>query len=89
MGLQTDRDRGARAAALLNDELLIEAFDVVTKFYHDQWEQSPDADKRDRVWLANQSLKMVKAHLMAILNGGKLAAISLDDERKKREAQRG
>lgn len=86
--LQTERDRGARATALLNDDLLVEALTTLREFYIKQWETATDPEKRDRAWLALNNLNMFKGHLTEILKSGKMAAISLDDERKKREAQK-
>lgn len=75
---------------MLKDEMLIEAFETLRELYRQKWEQATDVENRDRAWLATNNLRLVKHHLETIVTGGKMAAatISLDDERKKREAKR-
>jgi hypothetical protein len=79
--LHTATVRAARAQALLNDELLTEAFDTITRSYLDAWSTTEikDQDKRERLWHAVQVAGKVKRHLRQVIDGGKLAQREIDD----------
>jgi len=79
--LNQDRERGARAQALLRDELLQEAFAALEKRYTDEWRvtQFRDTDARERLWQAVNIVGKVRDHLTAIVSGGKIAQKQLDD----------
>ena len=58
-----------RAKALLNDELLAEAFDTIKTELMDRWENSSssEAECRESIWLGLQLLTRVRRHLESIL----------------------
>ena len=58
-----------RAKALLEDELLTEAFDIIKTELMDRWENSAstEADAREAIWLGLQLLTRVRRHLESIL----------------------
>jgi hypothetical protein len=82
--------RANRAKSLLDDDLLKEAFDVTTRSYLDAWMATglSEQDKRERLWHAVQTVAKVRAHLVTVLNGGKLAQAEIDmlvaDQARKR-----
>lgn len=73
-------DRGARAAALLRDELLIEAFDKLETEYISAWRETEEAqsDRREKIFLMLKSLQGVRAHLESVAMTGDLARRELD-----------
>jgi hypothetical protein len=79
--LNAERERGARAEALLRNELLQEAFAVLEKRYVDEWRvtQFRDTDARERLWQAVNIVGKVRDHLATAVNNGKLAQRQLDD----------
>jgi len=58
-----------RAEALLNDELLNEAFETIKTELMDRWENSAsnEEDAREAIWLGLQLLTRVRRHLESIL----------------------
>ena len=88
---ETDVRRGERAAALMNDEILVESFDTLEREYVEAWRMTAarDTDARERLWQAVQIVGKVRQHLSTVLDRGKLSAkeleiINADRERKKR-----
>jgi hypothetical protein len=87
--LTSDTVRGAQAKALLDNELLAEAFARLDADYIAAWRATPvrDTDARERLWQATQIVGKVRDHLTAVLNNGKLAQRQLD-ELAAREARK-
>jgi hypothetical protein len=67
--------RGDKAAAILNDELLKEAFKAVNDSYMHSWEHSglEESDRRERMWMMSQNLKGVMLHLHTVVETGEMA----------------
>lgn len=83
--------KAARAQALLDDELLKEAFDGLEQAYTGAWRATTieDVSGREKLFLAINIVGKVRDHLNAIVSNGKLAAKELKDladtaERKRR-----
>jgi hypothetical protein len=88
---QADVRRGERAAALMGDDLLTEAFATLEREYVEAWRLTAarDTDARERLWQAVQIVGKVRQHLSTVLDRGKLSAkeleiINAERERKKR-----
>jgi hypothetical protein len=79
--LHCDIVRGARAKALIDDELLAEAFARLDADYIAAWRATParDTDARERLWQAVQIVGKVRDHLSTALSNGKLAQRQLDE----------
>ena len=79
--LQTAVARGARAEALLGNELLREAFKTLEDDYTAAWKSWAAADTvgRERLWLAVNVLGKVRDHLARVVADGKLAQRELSD----------
>lgn len=79
--------RGERAARLLEDELLQEAFATIEQEYTNQWLTSPARDKKGResLWLMVKTLHRFKAELSAVVETGKLAQHNLTLAQKARQ----
>ncbi len=73
-------DRGARAAALLRDELWTEAFDKLETEYISAWRdtQETESDRREKIFLMLKLLQGVRAHLESVAMTGDLARRELD-----------
>ena len=72
-----DISRAARAGALLNDEMLNEAFEKLEAEYYNAWRATGAAEaetfKRERLWQAINLLGKVKDHLKHVVENGKVA----------------
>jgi predicted metal-dependent hydrolase len=86
--LNADIARRARAQALMENELLQEAFARLEDRYLAEWRvtQFRDTDARERLWQAVNVLRKVKDHLGKIVSDGKLAQHEIDQlaQRRKR-----
>lgn len=71
--------RGEHAAALLQDELVVEALEAIEREYTEQWKNSPARDEagREKLWLMVKTAQKFRAELEAVLNTGKLAKATL------------
>jgi succinate dehydrogenase/fumarate reductase flavoprotein subunit len=85
--LSADMARRARAEALLQDDLLQEAFARLEERYIEEWRVSQfrDTDARERLWQAVNILRKVKDHLAKIVRDGKLAQREIDQLAEKRK----
>lgn len=79
--LHRDLARAARAKALIEDELVVEAFTRLEADYVAAWKTWAAADTagRERLWLAVNVLGKVRDHLGRVLADGKLAQRQLDE----------
>jgi hypothetical protein len=79
--LQVSISLGARAEALIKNELLQEAFKKLEDDYVAAWKTWPAADAagRERLWQAVNVLGKVKDHLSHIVSDGKLAQRQLSE----------
>src|SRR4029079_12915398 len=89
--LEQAKARAVRAEALLDDELLDEAFTTLEKSYVSAWRATTidDASGREKLFLAINILGKVRDHLAGVLANGRLAQAELKElpqvaERKKR-----
>ena len=79
--LNADISRGARAEALVRNELLAEAFASLEQRYVQEWRVTNfrDTDARERLWQAINIVGKVKDHLVGVVTSGRLAQKQLDD----------
>lgn len=79
--LQTSITRGARAEALLKNELLQEALVNLERDYIEAWKISSarDTDGRERLWQAVNIVGKVRDHIVKVVNDGKLSQRQLND----------
>jgi hypothetical protein len=83
--------KAMRAQALLEDELLAEAFDALEANYTSAWRRTTidDAAGREKLFLAINIVGKVRDHLSSVVANGKLAQAELNEllqvaERRKR-----
>jgi hypothetical protein len=74
-------ERGARARALLDNELLQDAFKTLEDDYTAAWKTWPAADTagRERLWQAVNVLGKVRDHLARVVADGRLAQREVND----------
>ena len=79
--LQASIARGARAEALLKNELLQECFAALERDYIEAWKTSHarDTDGRERLWQAVNIVGKVRDHFVKVVNDGKLSQRHLND----------
>jgi hypothetical protein len=77
----TERDihRGERALALLRDEILIEAFQIIEQDLIDKWQSSParDVQARETLYLSQMLLQRLQNQLQLVLETGQVAKATL------------
>jgi len=78
--------RGAQAAELMRNEMLIEAFDNLEKAYISEWRDAKLMVQRENLWMAVDVIGKVKDHLRTIISNGRLAQRELDNLHKTRKA---
>jgi hypothetical protein len=81
LALNKAAERGARAQRLLEDDLLVEAFEMLDRDYSRAWRATAarDTDARERLWQAVQVVAKVRDHLIRVINGGKLAQRQINE----------
>lgn len=79
MSLQSDVDRGTKAARLIADETLQKAFADVAEAIHQSWESAPlrDHEGAHELKLMLKLLGDVRANLEHAVQDGKIAAAEL------------
>lgn len=90
-GLEQAAAKGGHAEALLENELLSEAFNTLEENYISAWRATTidDAASREKLFLAINIVGKVRDHLGAVVANGKLAQAELTElaqatERRKR-----
>ena len=63
-----------RAQALVNDELLTEAFETLRTELLDRWQNSAsnEVEARESIWLGLQLLERVRRHIHSIIETGEM-----------------
>jgi hypothetical protein len=88
--LNQEAAKGARAKALLENELLVGAFAELESAYIERWRLTHiDDDKgREKLFIAVNVVGKVRDHLSAIVSNGSMAAKQLDDLAKQAERKK-
>ncbi len=75
-----DSRRGQEAKELLENPMLVEAFEALEREYLKAWRQSKPADdeERERLWLAVGILDEIKRHLRVVVENGVMAKRDID-----------
>jgi hypothetical protein len=78
--LNRDINRAAQAQALLDNDLIKEAFATLEADYIAAWRETSarDTDARERLWQALQLVGKVRGHLAGVVAGGRFAQAELD-----------
>lgn len=85
MTLDDENRRGDEARRILQEPLLVEAFDEIEKELTQAWMQSParDAEGREKTWLMVKLLHRVHGHLESVMANGQMAKATLLDRAKR------
>lgn len=84
MSLETDKDRGDAAKALLADPTFADACAKVEKGIQDAWAVSLSPEDRERLWLSQRLLAKIRAAIVGTVRTGEFAVQQLlSDERAK------
>ncbi len=83
--LREEMDRGNKSAALLKNELLVEAFETLEQQYTESWKSSAphDAEARERTYMLTTALQALRQHLISVVETGRLAERQLNDLNKQ------
>lgn len=75
-----DARRGVEAKELLDNPVLVSAFDALEAQYLKAWRESKPADQeeRERLWLAVGILNEIKRHLRIVVENGVVANREID-----------
>ena len=73
----TDDERARKANGLLQNELFIEAFDVLKQDLLNRWSNSgsTEVEARESIWLAMRLLDKIHAHIQSIVETGNMNKI--------------
>ena len=73
--------RAEKAAALLRNELFVEAFEFLDEQFVDAWKTSgiDDEEAREKLFQLMQALHAVKGYFQSVVEDGKLAQAQLDE----------
>lgn len=63
-------ERGQRAAALLQDPLIVEALDGIEQTLRDQWENAVTTDIREELWYTLKGMQRFKNLLTISIENG-------------------
>lgn len=82
--------RGDRAAALLKNEMLTEAFDALERDYSTALFETKPQDQiaREKLYLAVNVVRKVRDHLTSVISDGKMAKSQLNDLTKEAERKK-
>ena len=77
--LLVEQDRGARAAGILREPLVIEAFEELRKTYVDGWSCSDpsDTDFREQCFHLLKALEAFEQHFQSVVETGKMASLQM------------
>jgi hypothetical protein len=81
--LQRDVRAARRAAELLNDPVMLQAFSDLEQQYIDAWKRCDSAEEREFFWYHQRALTDVQAQLRACVGSGEIASRKLDTERRR------
>ena len=73
----TDDERARQANGLLQNELFIEAFDVLKQDLLNRWSNSgsTEVEARESIWLAMRLLDRIEGHIKSIVETGHMTEI--------------
>lgn len=82
--------RAEKAASLLRNDILAEAFESLEADFIEAWKQSPvnDSQNRERLYMLCQNLQAVRAYLEKIVTDGKLANSQLEELQNRQKFEK-
>ena len=79
--LRDEQDRGAKAAAVLRDPLVISAFAEIRDAYGDAWAHTDPADSefREQLFCLMKALEAFEGHFQSAIQTGKMASKQMEE----------
>lgn len=78
--LREEQQRAIEAEQLIENPLYKEAFDKLNDMLLNEWkERAETPEERERIWMAQNILSKLQAHLKTIIETGKLARTTLEE----------
>lgn len=83
-------ERGEKAASLLRNELLNEAFEALEADFIQAWKVSSveDSQNRERLYMLCQNLSALRGYLEGVITSGKLAKAQLDELQNRQKFEK-
>tara|TARA_R100000808_G_C2039641_1_gene79833 strand:- start:51 stop:314 length:264 start_codon:yes stop_codon:yes gene_type:complete len=78
--VETELERGNKAAELLRNPIFSESFEVLKDYYQDSWQQTDpnDVEARERIYVAINVLADIRRHIESVMTTGKMASEQID-----------
>ena len=75
MDLEKEKQRGQRAKQILEDELFVEATNIIKTNLYNEWINTPirDSEGREKIFLMTRMFDGLLVQLKSVLETGKLA----------------
>ena len=73
--VETELERGNKAAELLRNPIFSEAFEFLKEHYQETWQQTnpDDVESRERIYVAINVLGDIRHHIESVMTTGKMA----------------
>lgn len=83
-------ERGEKAASLLRNDLLNEAFEALETDFIQAWKVSSveDSQNRERLYMLCQNLSALRGYLEGVITSGKLAKAQLDELQNRQKFEK-
>lgn len=83
-------ERGEKAASLLRNDLLNEAFEALEADFIQAWKVSSveDSQNRERLYMLCQNLSALRGYLEGVITSGKLAKAQLDELQNRQKFEK-
>ena len=80
MDLEKEKQRGLRAKQLLEDEIFVEAKNIIKTSLYQEWLNTPirDSEGREKIFLMSKMFDTLLVQLQSVLETGKLATKQID-----------
>tara|TARA_R100000656_G_scaffold82764_1_gene60495 strand:- start:1517 stop:1765 length:249 start_codon:yes stop_codon:yes gene_type:complete len=78
--LEKEKQRGLRAKQLLEDEIFVEAKNIIKTSLYQEWLNTPirDSEGREKIFLMSKMFDTLLVQLQSVLETGKLATKQID-----------
>lgn len=86
--LRSDQTRGREAQALLENQVLNDAFDYLRKTFIEAWQASRDPVTREAQWHNVHAIDRIKEYLTTVVNNGRMADTQIEELVKVEQRRR-
>nr|BAR32778.1 hypothetical protein [uncultured Mediterranean phage uvMED] len=80
MDLEKEKQRGIKAKQILEDEMFVEAVQMVSSELDNEWVNSPvrDTEGREKIYMMKKMLNVLLVQLKSVMETGTLASKQID-----------